>query len=241
MKLVTFQSLDALRRLTSNGYLDCDPKYINKKKIGVIYDWVVEKMSERIKNPKSDKYPIWAWVKCYDGICPVPINNKPKVEGFDVKITFHKPKEEVFVTDYRRFSFLLSNLYIPNSKNDLEDFNRRLKEANITEEELKAFVRLDKYSNHRVDDTYLQICSEIRKSFDRCITDKSDVLQACVWRINLPEVEDIEILEDDGKCYGSLNYTRDDGSRFDWHKDFYKKLKQLNILNFTMNTFPIDC
>ena len=129
------------------------------------------------------------------------------------------------MTDYRRFSFLLSNLYIPNSKNDLEDFNRRLREADITEEELKAYVRPDKYPNHRTDNTYLQICSEIRKSFDRCITDKSDVLQACVWQINLPEVENIEILEDDGKCYGSLNYIRDDGSRFDWHKDFYKKLK----------------
>ena len=36
---------------------------------------------------------------------------------------------------------------------------------------------------------------EIRKSFDRCITENSDVLQGCVWRINLDEIENIEILK----------------------------------------------
>ena len=57
------------------------------------------------------------------------------------------------------------------------------------------------------------------------MTSESDVLQACVWRINWSEVVNIKILHDDGKCYGSLNYVRDDGKRFDWHEDFYKRLK----------------
>ena len=46
-----------------------------------------------------------------------------------------------------------------------------------------------------------------------------------MWRINLDEVEKIEILNDNNYRYGSFNYVRSNGKRFDWREDFYKKLK----------------
>lgn len=33
MKLVTFQSMEALKNLIKNVYLECDDKYINKNKM----------------------------------------------------------------------------------------------------------------------------------------------------------------------------------------------------------------
>ncbi len=224
MKLITFQSLEALKDLINRGYLECREEYINLSKAGVTYSWVLEKMNGSIQNDTGTKYPIWCWVKCYNNICPPRHKGEP-VEGFDVKITFTKPEEDVFITDFRRYSFLLHNTYIPNSAEDRESFDKKLQKAGITETDLTAYVRPDKYKEHRTDPEYLAICQEIRKSFDRCITTDSDILQGCVWRVNLDEVESIELLHDKGYRYGSLNYRRKDGKRPNWREEFYKTLK----------------
>ena len=225
MKLVTFQSMEALRTLIEKGYLECDEKYINKEKAGIIYNWVVNKMNNSIKKEGDSNYPMWAWVKCYNGICP-PKRKGEAVEGFDIKITFNKKEEDVFITDFRRYSFLLNNVYIPDSIKDKEKFDERLKKYNITEEDLKAYVRKDKFGICRDDDDFLNMCKEIEKSFDKCITSDSDVLQGCVWRINLSEVESIEILNDKSYRYGSLNYIRKNGKRINWREDYYKILRK---------------
>ena len=224
MRLVTFQSLEATKDLFQKGYLECDKTMINLKKVGLAYEWIVEKMNKSVKNYSNSLYPIWCWVKCYNGICPSKRKGS-KVQGYDVKITFNKEEKDVFITDFRRYSFLLNNMYIPDNIKDKIKFEKKLEKLKITEEELKAYVRFDKYNVHRQDDEYLQICGDIRKSFDKCITKDSDVLQGCVWRINLNEIEKIEILNEDGYTYGSINYVRSSGKRMDWINDFYKKLK----------------
>ena len=224
MKLVTFQSYDAVLDLFKKGYLECDERKIEKDKIGYVYDFIIEKMNKKINNPNNTKYPIWCWVKCYNGICP-PKRRGKKVQGFDVKITFNKKEKDVFITDFRRYSFLLNNMYIPNSIEEKEKFEKTLKKYNITKDELKAVSRKDKYKNIRNDDDFNNICDKIRNTFARCITKDSDILQGCIWRINLDEIEKIEILKDDGYVYGSLNYIRSNGKRIDWIKDYYKKLK----------------
>lgn len=224
MKLVTFQSLDAVKDLFKKGYLECNKEKINLDKVGSTYKWVIQNMNKYVDNKYDATYPLWCWIKCYNGICPSKRKGS-KVEGFDVKITFHKKEEDVFITDFRRYSFLLNNMYIPDNVQDKIRFFKKLEKYNITEEELKAFVRTDKYKTHRVDKEYLMICEEIRSSFDKCITKDSDVLQGCIWRINLDEIEKIEILNEDGYKYGSLNYIRSNGKRIDWIKEYYKKLK----------------
>ena len=225
MKLITFQSLDAVKDLFEKGYLECNKSRIDIKKVGPTYYWVIEKMNKLVENEFNSSYPLWCWVKCYNNIAPAKRKGE-KVEGFDVKITFNKDKKDVFITDFRRYSFLLNNMYIPDNIEDKINFDKKLEKYNITKEDLKAYVRHDKYNEHRKDDGFLNICSEIRKSFDRCITENSDVLQGCVWRINLDEIESIEILNNDGYRYGSLNYIRSNGKRINWINDYYKKLKR---------------
>lgn len=224
MKLVTFQTFDALKSLINTGELICDKKYIDLEKVGPTYQWIVEKMKETIPNDTNASYPIWCWVKCFNGICP-PKHKGEKVDGFDVKITFNKPEKDVFITDFRRYSFLLKNIAIPNSLKEKNQFLEKIKKLNITLEELQMYVRPDKYKSHRNDEVYLKLCEEIKKTFDRCITKDSDILQGCVWDIKLSEVEKIEILPNDGYRYGSLNYVRSNGKRIDWQKDYYKLLK----------------
>ena len=224
MKLVTFQTIEALESLKKNGYLICDESKINFKKVGYAYDWIVENMNNKVKNAEGIKYPRWAWVKCYNGICPPKRHGEP-VKGYDVKITFNKNPEDVFITDFRRYSFLLNNTYIPDSIEDKNAFDVILKEYNITEEDLQAYVRQDKYDSHRTDKEFLDVCEKIRNSFSKCITTDSDILQGCVWKINMEDVENIEILEDKTYTYGSLNYIRSNGKRINWREDLYKMLK----------------
>ena len=162
--------------------------------------------------------------KCYNNICP-PKRKGNKVNGFDVKITFSKNKKDVFITDFRRYSFLLNNMYIPNTYNDKINFDKKLKDNNITIDDLKSYVRHDKYESYRTDKEFMDICAIIRNSFDRCATGESDILQGCVWRIDMDEIEKIELLHDDGYTYGTLNYIRNNGERFNWIEDYYKKIK----------------
>lgn len=225
MKLVTFQSIDAVKDLLKKGYLECNSSAnINMSKVGYAYNWITEKMNKTVKNEFKTAFPIWCFVKCYNNIAPTKKKGE-RVEGYDVKITFNKKKEDVFITDFRRYSFVLNNMYIPESICDKIDFDKKLEINNITKEELKAYVRQDKYAKHRTDTEFLNICSEIRESFDRCITEDSDILQGCVWRINLEEIEKIEFLTADNYRYGSLNYIRSNGKRMDWIEDYYKKMK----------------
>lgn len=224
MKLVTFQSNAALDFLNKNGYLICDERYINKEKVGDTYNWIVSKMRGFGKNKYKAKYPIWTWVKCYNHICP-PKRKGNKVQGFDIKITFEKDDKDVFITDFRRYSFLLNNTYIPNTKKDKEEFDKLLKKCNITEDDLKAYVRHDKYDTYRQDKEFLDICKKINESFDKCRTTESDILQGCVWYIDLDEIKSIEVLKDDGYSYGTLNYIRSNGERINWREEYYRNLK----------------
>ena len=134
MKVITFQSKEALKYLEKNGYLRCEDKYIDKDKMSQTYNWVIQNMNERVKNKSNATYPIWCWVKCNRSICP-PKHKGKSVEGFDVKITFNVKDEEVFITDFRRYSFLLSNTYIPETKTEKEEFEKELNSKNITQEQ----------------------------------------------------------------------------------------------------------
>lgn len=69
-------------------------------------------MNKLMKNQFNASYSLWCWVQCYNGICPSK-RKGTKVDDFDVKITFHKEEKDIFITDYKRYSFLLNNMYIP--------------------------------------------------------------------------------------------------------------------------------
>lgn len=222
MKLISFQPLSALQELERDGFLECKKELIDFQKVGPTYNWVLSKMHKNTEG--SATYPLWCWVKCNNGICP-PKRKGESVPSFEVKITFNKKEEEVFITDFKRYSFLLSNMYIPINYDDKISFDNELKSNNILLEELKAVARPDKFSKVRKDDLFLKTCEKIQKSFDRCITTDAKILQGCVWRIDKSDVEKIEILKKDGYRYGSLNHINKKGVRYDAKEDFYKTLK----------------
>lgn len=156
-------------------------------------------MEERIGIAHASNFPIWCWVKCGRSTCP-PRHKGAPAKGFEVKITFHKPESEILITDFRRYSFVMNNLYMPDSMADKARFDT---------------------ANLAADERQRQICA----SLVRCITGSSDVLQGCAWDVKLTEVERVEMLPNDGYCYGSLNDARADGTRRDWQREFYRLIE----------------
>lgn len=196
IKLITFQTIDAVRDLFDKGYLSANEKNIDLNKYGYAYKWITSKMNLYLNNENNVKYPIWCWVKCYNLICPKKVKGSSNGETI-VKITFYKDEKDVFITDYIRYSFILNNIYIPKDLEDKEEFDKL---------------------NHKDNE-------KILKSFDRCITKESDILQGCVWRINIDEIDKIEFISDNNYIYRSLNYIRKNNKRINWQEEFYKKLK----------------
>ena len=72
MKLITFQPVEVLEKLEKTGVLQSNPvPFIDMQKYQIPYDYIIQKMlKNRIKGHSGEKYPIWAWAKCSDSICP---------------------------------------------------------------------------------------------------------------------------------------------------------------------------
>lgn len=113
MKLWTVQPVKVYESILENGYFICDEKYIGeywKER----YNWLVEKMKEKIGTPpKKIKYPIWAWYK-YNGK-----NHKPdlRVSALGnrgdkmVCIELDIPDNEVVLSDFDAWHSVLNDWY----------------------------------------------------------------------------------------------------------------------------------
>ncbi len=217
MKLITYQTKDALKSLQKKGILVTDVSYMNSKKSEVPYSWLVGEMKRHKISPKNGElYPIWAWAKCGATIAPRKKKNYFKTQQKKtVRITFEKPDTEVFLSDYMAYSFILSGHIVPKTIYEYQHFLKKIPQDGISLESLKQFVRRE------ISDVQLEKAVEkIKKTWPRIFDLKSSVIQACVWHIKLSEVVKIEILNDSDYLYGSMNTKRKDGSRPNWKKKY---------------------
>lgn len=221
MKLVTFQTKKALAILKKKSVLCADEAYINLKKYGFPYDWMVHEMKRRKICPKNrENYPLWAWAKCGASIAPPKRKNIFDVKQELVKITFEKSDDEVLISDYMAYSFLLNGHIVPKTKAEYKQFLKEIGEKGISSENLKAFVRKEKQSQKVVG-----LFPKIKKTWARIFDLKSPMRQACVWNIKMSEILKIETLNDPKYIYGTMNAKRADGSRPDWKKRYLQFLK----------------
>lgn len=219
MKLVTFQTKEALSTLQKTGILIADQSYMDMKKSAIPYNWIVHEMHKRnITLQNGEKFPIWAWAKCGAFIAPRKRKNYFGTQQKKlIKITFEKPDDEVFFSDYMAYSFILSGHIIPKTKEEYQQFLQKMHNSLPA---LKGFVRQDE-----IGKSVAKLFPKIEKTWDRMFNLKSNVWQACVWNIKLSEVKKIEILKDPKYLYGSMNPKRKDGTRPDWKKRYLKFLK----------------
>lgn len=212
MELVTFQTLDAYESLITNGCLIADEKFINLKKYGAAYNWITHKMLDRnILNP--NQYPLWAWYKCGKYKCPTK-NTMLGYFGAEqeklVKIVFEKDDNEVLLTDYKLYHFLLTNSYLPSSLADLNNFNKLKELKQVSDEDLLAYIRRDKFASYRTDKDFNEINEIVHKSYDKVLNLTFDHIQACVWDIKLSEVKSVQFInKSDCKRHKKVDYRQE--------------------------------
>lgn len=218
MKLVTFQTKEALSVLQKTGILIADTSYLDMKKSTVPYNWIVHEMNKKKIHPESiEQYPIWAWAKCGAFNAPRKRKNYFGTQQKKlIKITFEKPDNEVLLSDYMAYSFILNGHIIPQTK---EEYRKFLQKMSDSLPALKGFVRQDESGK-----TVAELFPKIKKTWPRMFRLKSNVWQACVWNIKKSEVIKIEVLNDPKYLFGSMNPKRKDGTRPDWKKEYLKFL-----------------
>ena len=199
MKLVTIQTMSAYNELKNNGYLITDSKYVNQLKYGVPYNFVINNM-KNIENRYNAEYPLWAWVKY--GRCTMP--PKHKMLGFFaendnevVRITFNKPNSEVLVNDFVKYSFLLTNEYLPKTYNDYLTFDKYINSKNVSKNDLLAVVRKDKFNKVRSDNDFVEVNNKIQNSYCDIFNLETNYLQATVWDIKLSDIVKVEFIKKD--------------------------------------------
>ena len=219
MKLNTFQTLKAYNKLQKDGYLIVEPKYVNIKKYGVPYNWIVNKM-KNINNPYNASYPIWSWYSYGKIAHPRKNTLLPFFDEDDVivKITFTKDNKDVLLTDFIKYSFMLTNQYLPKSKEDYLNFNRLMQKYNISNEDLLKYVRQDKYDSYRNDDGFQQINNIISKSYDDILNVESNIIQGTVWDIKKEDILSVEFINRED-CNKRKNVI-------DYRKNYINKLKK---------------
>ncbi len=217
MKLITFQTKEALSVLQKTGILMTDTSYMDMKKSAIPYNWIVQEM-KKIRPQNGEKYPIWAWAKCGAFTAPRKRKNYFGTQQKKlVKITFEKPDNEVLLSDYMAYSFILSGHIIPKTKAEYRKFLQKMSDLLPA---LKGFVRQDENGK-----TVARLYPKIEKTWSRMFHLKSNVWQACVWNIKKSEVIKIEVLNDPKYLFGSMNPKRKDGTRPNWKKAYLKFLK----------------
>jgi len=127
MILWTIQTLEVYDLIQKQGYYFCDPNHesscIKTMQFEKQYDWLVEKMKEKIGQPPLNiQYPVWAWYtynwkhKKPDLRCIGLGNKGSQCVCMEIEI----PDEDIVLSDHNSWHYILNNWHHNYSKNEEE-------------------------------------------------------------------------------------------------------------------------
>ena len=187
MRLWTIQPIEVWKELNKKGYFICDPikaEYISDKEWNFkeAYDWLVGQMENRVgKRPKGVSYPIWAWhTRDWQHKKPdlrnVGLNTKGQKS---VCIEVEVPDNQVVLTDYDIWHFVLNGWYFDNST--------------CEEEWEKLHAKYDRLDRGRKEQIKLQSWQNIFNisPFENDWFQRGRYIQATFWVLYLKDVRDV--------------------------------------------------
>ncbi|MEE5988217.1 DUF3841 domain-containing protein [Ligilactobacillus equi] len=114
MRLWMLVSEDVYQKIVTAGEFHCEEKFILDRDFIPHYQWMVKQMDRRLINhPKGLDYPLWAWCK-QNGKHAKPDFRDPSNYYYDqtVCLELEIPAEEVLLSDYDLWHFVLNNIYL---------------------------------------------------------------------------------------------------------------------------------
>lgn len=188
MRLWTIQPVEVWEELNKKGYFICNPAkadYISDKEWNFkeSYDWLVEQMEYRIgRRPNGVSYPIWAWhTRDWQHKKPdlrnVGLGNKGEKS---VCIEVEIPDNQVVLTDYDTWHFVLNNWYFDDSYSE--------------EEWEKLHAKYDRLNRDNREKIKIQSWQKIFdvSPFQNEWCQRGRYIQATFWVLYLKDVKDVK-------------------------------------------------
>lgn len=162
MRLWTIQPKEVYEQLINNGYVTCDPTLAHNivdNSFTKAYKYIVKLMQSRgIVKPSNVDYPIWAW-HTYNWK-----HHKPDLRTLkfgkrgDKKlcIELEVPDNEVLLTDFDAWHFVLNDCYFDTSTNEKEydrqhDWFDRLPAKQRERVKIRSWERITDVSKFKSD------------------------------------------------------------------------------------------
>lgn len=123
MILWTIQPIHIWNQIQAEGTYICDPTRFSMPEFNWAYDWLVDRMKEKIgAPPEKIVYPVWAWYKQNGKHSKPDLRRErwcygPGDEDFAC-IEVDVPDEEVVLSDFDLWSFVLINALISESEEE---------------------------------------------------------------------------------------------------------------------------
>ena len=191
MTLWTIQPLAAWAELQDKGVLRARSDNVSEPAWMPAYRWMTGQMGSRIgPPPEADSQAIWAWYR-WDGATKTPDLRRAGhlMRGEKgVRLEIDYPNDQVLLSDFSLWHYVLNYWYLPSSEADGEAFESELAGRGL------SFI----HQKPLPDDTYHRA---IVDSWDRCFDlerhepgvsereeDKS--IQATIWEITLDQVNE---------------------------------------------------
>lgn len=191
MRLWTVQTEEVYKSLLEKGVLYSDKtkseclKNFNRDGFDetflTSYNWLVPQMDQRIEHNKNAEFPWWAWYK-YNWKnefkdSDMAIHGTPGKEYVCLEIEV--PDEEVVLSDYNNWHYVLNNNYLDDSENE-EDWERIQEEFdNLTTDEKQ---RLTEESWQRIFDV---------EPYETDWRSQGRYVQATFWELRASDIKDV--------------------------------------------------
>ena len=125
MIIWTQQPFKVYRKIITDGFYYCNPKLIpilqEDENFKRAYSWMIKEMHRRIGYPRQqNSYPIWGWYRSHDFKHQRPDFRWSKNYKNDVCIELDIPENQVLLSDFESWHFVLNNWYYSDATHEKE-------------------------------------------------------------------------------------------------------------------------
>ena len=132
------------------------------------YQWLIVEMNKRFDKPKNAEYPVWGWYR-FNGKSKLDLRYFTKIhESGTYEIVLDVPDDQVLLTDFEKWHYVLNDWYLPSARTD-EEYEKL--ESNFEKSDKLAQDSLKKESWNNVF------------NFDKNAISDGLNIQATFWKI----------------------------------------------------------
>lgn len=192
MKLWTIQPIEFYNTLIKKGTITGNRDFICQD-FDDSYRWMVQQMEQKLSpRTNSTHYPIWAWYQYHSKEKPIPdLRHSGLLEKGTkgVRIEIEKPTNEVLLSDFNLWHYVLNYWYIADNKGKDKVFDELLKSNNIRfidkEKYLPELKKMAENSWDKIFDMDYSV-EYSAKPFE------NKEIQATFWELRIEEIKNVD-------------------------------------------------